>query len=266
MLKLFHWILDYYHPAGYVHDMQPPNQNWFLLFKQPVTFCLESGIMEVPADYCILYTAGVRRRYYNNTTGYYHDGIFFQGEEVPELAEALGIPCNTPFPIKNAKEISALIRELTEETLLPQPHTPEVIDLRIRLLLHKLADAVCTDEEELHRYQQAFFDLRKALFREPERDWRAEEAAASMHLSISRFLHVYKDIFKSTWKQDLINSRIGHAKYLLRSSSDTADQIAAACGYKNVEHFFRQFKRHTGQTPGSYRREHRMFLFSTEER
>ena len=100
MLKLFHWILDYYHPAGYVHDMQPPNQNWFLLFKQPVTFCLESGIMEVPADYCILYTAGVRRRYYNNTTGYYHDGIFFQGEEVPELAEALGIPCNTPFPIK----------------------------------------------------------------------------------------------------------------------------------------------------------------------
>lgn len=266
MLDIYHWILDYFHPAGYVIDEATPNQSWFLLFKEPVTFLRDDEVWEVPADYGIVYTPGSRRHYYNPKAGYHHDGILSYGNGIAELAEALGIPCNTPFPIKNAKEISALIRELTEETLLPQPHTPEVIDLRIRLLLHKLADAVCTEEEELHRYQQAFFDLRKALFQEPERDWRAEEAAASMHLSISRFLHVYKDIFKSTWKQDLINSRIGHAKYLLRSSSDTSDQIAAACGYKNVEHFFRQFKRHTGQTPGSYRREHRVFLFSTEER
>lgn len=258
MLELFHWILDYYHPERYVIDVQPQNQNWLLLFKQPVTFSLDSGILEVPADYCILYTPGVRRHYYNNTAGYHHDGIFFLGEGVETFAEQLGIPCNMPFPVKNTREISAMIRELTEETVFPQTHTQAIVDLRIRLLMYKLADAICTEGSESHRFGQ-FFELRKALFREPERDWNAEEVAASIHLSTSRFYYLYRNIFKSTWKQDLISSRIGHAKYLLRSNNDTSDQIAVACGYKNAEHFFRQFKKYTGQTPGGYRQEYRIF-------
>jgi len=263
MLALFHWILDYYHPAGYVVDAQPSNQCWLLLFKQPVTFSLDSGILEVPADHCILYTSGARRHYYNHTVGYRHDGIFFQGEAVEAFAEQLGIPCNSPFPVKNAREISAMIREITEETVFPQTHTREIVDLRIRLLMYKLADAFCTEGLESQRFGQ-FFELRKALFREPERDWNAEEVAASIHLSASRFYYLYKRIFQSTWKQDLINSRIGHAKYLLRSNKDTSDQIAAACGYKNAEHFYRQFKKYTGQTPGRYRQEHSIFPIEPE--
>ena len=104
MLELFHWILDYYHPERYVIDVQPQNQNWLLLFKQPVTFSLDSGILEVPADYCILYTPGVRRHYYNNTAGYHHDGIFslvfFTGKGILQGIPSCSAKVSTPSPRK----------------------------------------------------------------------------------------------------------------------------------------------------------------------
>lgn len=256
MLNLSHWILDYYHPEGYLMDIPVSEQYWILLFKQPISFRVDGQLLDIPPDHCVFFTPGAPRYYLALSGGYYHDGLFFQGEDLLALAADLDLPCNRPFPVKNPGEIAALIREVTEETLFPQPHTPQIIDLRIRLLLHRLADGIAP--EAPHRWHQPFFDLRKALFRAPDRPWDAETAARSMHMSLSRFHHLYRDIFRTTWKQDLIRSRISRAKYLLRSSSDTADQIAAACGYKNPEHFFRQFKKHTGQTPAAYRQSHRI--------
>lgn len=258
MLNMSHWILDYFHPEGYLMDVPVSNQYWILLFKQRVVFRIDGELLEIPPDHCVFFTPGAPRYYLAGAGGYYHDGLFFQGEDLQALAEAIDLPCNRPFPVKNPGEIAALIREVTEETLFPQPHTPQIIDLRIRLLMHRLADSVCQGSEANHQWHQPFFALRKALFRRPEQPWDAETTAKSLHMSLSRFHHLYKELFQATWKQDLIRSRIGHAKYLLRSSSDGAGQIAVICGYKNTEHFFRQFKKQTGQTPTDYRQKHQI--------
>lgn len=258
MLNLSHWILDYYHPEGYLVDIPVSEQYWILLFKQPISFWINGHFVDIPSDHCVFFTPGTPRYYLAGAGGYYHDGLFFQGENLSALAASLDLPCNKPFPVKNPGEIAALIREVSEETLFPQPHTKQIIDLRIRLLLNRLADSVCIAQEAYQRWYQPFFALRKSLFRAPMEYADAKTAALAMHMSVSRFHHLYKEIFQATWKKDLISSRISHAKYLLRSSSDTANQIAIACGYKNTEHFFRQFKKHTGQTPTEYRQKHRI--------
>lgn len=41
----------------------------------------------------------------------------------------------------------------------------------------------------------------------------------------------------------------------LTYTDDTIAQIAEHCGYNNLEHFCRQFKKITGKTPLTYRRE-----------
>ena len=264
MLNLSHWMLDYYHPEGYLMDVPVSEQYWILLFKQPLIFRVCGELLEIPTDHCVFFTPGAPRYYLAKAGGYYHDGLFFKGDNLMELAASIDLPCNVPFPVKNPGEIAALIREITEETLFPQPHTPQIIDLRIRLLMHRLADSVCTGVTANHQWQQPFFALRKALFQRPEQLWDAESAAQSLHISLSRFHHLYKELFHTTWKQDLIRSRVSHAKYLLRSSSDSANQIAATCGYKNTEHFFRQFKKQTGLTPTEYRQKHRLPVASPE--
>ena len=58
----------------------------------------------------------------------------------------------------------------------------------------------------------------------------------------------------TTFKQDIIQSRIKRAKYLLRNENNTIKEISDICGYNNEEHFLRQFKKTTGVTPSDYRK------------
>jgi AraC-like DNA-binding protein len=47
--------------------------------------------------------------------------------------------------------------------------------------------------------------------------------------------------------------RINRAKYLLKHHRQTIDEIAAACGFREVGYFCRVFKKKTKQTPSEYR-------------
>jgi YesN/AraC family two-component response regulator len=52
---------------------------------------------------------------------------------------------------------------------------------------------------------------------------------------------------------DVINSRINLAKKYLIYDHYTIAELVPLCGYSNMEHFFRQFKKITGETPNRFR-------------
>ena len=78
--------------------------------------------------------------------------------------------------------------------------------------------------------------------------------SASVHLSPSYFQNLYKQFFFISATNDVIRARVAHAKSMLKYSSLKVSEIAEECGYTNVEHFIRQFKKHTGYTPNKYRK------------
>ena len=244
MLTLSHWIIDYFHPKGYRIDQQTTDTWWFLIFKQPLSLLFDGRMTEIAADTCILYTPGTRMLYYNLDAGYYHDGILFGGDDAAVLLAQLELPLNTPFTVQNPSEITQLLRDIADERILQQKYTTQIIDLRIRLFLYKLSCAVVKDGEPIYRYARQFYELRKEISRFPERDWRADVLAETLHLSPSRFHHLYKMLLGSTLKQDIIQSRLSQAKQLLRSRNYSVAEISTICGYRNTEHFLRQFKKY----------------------
>ncbi|NJM35611.1 MAG: helix-turn-helix transcriptional regulator [Rhodomicrobium sp.] len=48
--------------------------------------------------------------------------------------------------------------------------------------------------------------------------------------------------------------RVERAKRLLQGSGLTLAQVAYDCGFANQSHFTTVFRKHTGQTPGAYRK------------
>lgn len=79
--------------------------------------------------------------------------------------------------------------------------------------------------------------------------------AGVLEISSGYLQNIYKKTFGLSCMEDVINSRIRMAKeYLIHSTESIAD-IAARCGYPNVEHFCRQFKQVTGYTPRNYQRQ-----------
>lgn len=95
--------------------------------------------------------------------------------------------------------------------------------------------------------------LRAAMFHEPQREWTAQEMCREFHLSYGHFRATYKELFGVSFHHDLIESRIGLAKYLLLTTSMSLQAISYKCGYEDYKYFLRQFRQMTGKTPNAYR-------------
>ena len=79
--------------------------------------------------------------------------------------------------------------------------------------------------------------------------------AEECNISEVYFRRVFKQQFKITPKQFIIELRIQKAKQLLSEGKLKIWAIAEECGFSNAYHFCRIFKKHTGQTPLEYARQ-----------
>ena len=107
-----------------------------------------------------------------------------------------------------------------------------------------------------HANYQAYLNMRNAMYRKPHEEWNAQKTCREFHLSYGYFRAAYKELFDVSFHQDLIQSRISHAKYLLLTTSDNLPEIAWQCGYEDEKYFMRQFRQITGMTPSAYRNYH----------
>ncbi|WP_258171149.1 AraC family transcriptional regulator [Paenibacillus sp. R14(2021)] len=81
-----------------------------------------------------------------------------------------------------------------------------------------------------------------------------QEMAQRANLSPSRFSAKFKEQFGLPPHQYLMQLRIRHARELLSGSNHAMEEIAAYCGFADIHHFSKSFKKETGTTPGAFRK------------
>lgn len=80
-----------------------------------------------------------------------------------------------------------------------------------------------------------------------------EEMARRARLSPSRFTVVFRQQFGTSPARYLLEMRLHHAAELLRSTDWTLAHIASLCGFADVHHFAKAFKKRFKTPPGKYR-------------
>ena len=96
-------------------------------------------------------------------------------------------------------------------------------------------------------------ELKIEIYHYPNKEWTVTRMAERLNISTGYLEEIYKNTFGVTCMEYVINSRINLAKKYLLYEQYTIAEIVTLCGYRNMEHFFRQFKKITGVTPKSYR-------------
>jgi len=81
------------------------------------------------------------------------------------------------------------------------------------------------------------------------------DMASRANLSPSRFAAVFRQEFGTSPHQYFLGLRIEHAQELLRATGLPLHDVAAYCGFGDVHHFAKAFKKITGVTPGTFRRQ-----------
>ena len=80
-----------------------------------------------------------------------------------------------------------------------------------------------------------------------------DEIASYIAMNPTAFCRYFKENTGKTFKEYVLDMRIGYACKLLNSSMMNISQISATCGFESPVHFNRIFKRVTGMTPTFYR-------------
>ena len=108
--------------------------------------------------------------------------------------------------------------------------------------------------EALPQGRSALQELQRWVAAHPTLDHSVVNLARRMNLSprhLSRLFRAEMDITPATWVEQV---RISGARRLLEEGRESPKQVAARCGFADVDTFRRAFARNVGVTPAEYRK------------
>ena len=174
------------------------------------------------------------------------------------LGEKYGIPQNTVFYPQNTEAIDELIRLQQREYIVKDPYAVEYEEALVRQMMIMASRGMRlyqqTAEEPAGLYQE-FQELRLAMLSHYEEEWTTEKLCQMANMEKSQFYSYYKQFFSSTPHSDLIEVRLDKAKNLLTNQALSIGQTAEICGFSNLSHFSRYFKRHCGCSPREWQQQ-----------
>ncbi len=88
-------------------------------------------------------------------------------------------------------------------------------------------------------------------------DLSRDDAARVACLSPTHFSRVIKQTFGESFTDLLARMRIDRARELLYLTEKSIVEVSLECGFSDQSYFTKVFKKHTGQTPGDYRKAQR---------
>ena len=174
--------------------------------------------------------------------------LHFNGHCIRDLLEELGIPLREPIAC-NRDSILPIFDKLTEDARTATPHARLRAEYHILQLLSQLVPKAeqsrstglmcCVTDEMAHSFHEAY---------------DAKKYADMLHVSVSRFHHLFKEAVGISPHAYYQNLRMENACGLLEGSRLKISAIAKSCGFEDALYFTQAFKRHTGMTPSNYRK------------
>lgn len=250
---------NYEHREKFVMERPDGTGCYLLLFiKEPSIFEINGTEQSVAKNSFVLFSPSTPYRYYADGEVYTDDWLFFNLDDGDEKKlQELGIPCDTILPLMNFEELSQLIRTIAYEFYSSDRYNDEILQHYLDILMLKLSRdismlSLARSKSGSDRYNNMFC-LRNKIYAEPEEIPDINGLAELAGMSRSGFQHLYKKLFGVSVINDVIESRLGRAKRLLRSTDLCIKDIAEKCGYSNEYSFMRQFKAKLYMTPTEYR-------------
>lgn len=171
----------------------------------------------------------------------------------PRLNDIHGIEVPVKFtpkqPIKFRDTLLAMVQSWQRRDPVSQ-YAAQVLASELVLMLlqdHTKEQAQPSSAPQFMNWITSYFSFRLA---EP---LSVADMARRANLSPSRFSAVFKRHFGMPPHQYLLRLRVKHAQELLRTTGLTLQEIAGYCGFADVHHFSKSFKKIAGQSPGEYR-------------
>lgn len=242
-------------PEDFVDDLVFAEGEYeMMLFETAVYIEVEGEMRPYPPHTSVIFEPGQRVHYYSQGGELIYTWIRFDCDEL--LFKEGYVPFGIPIYCENYDYFLVYWRMIACENYWHRPSEEFIIAELMHIIFYWLHDYAYPTESS--RYQTQLEKLRGEIYAHPEREWNLDVMAKKVNMSTRSLQRLYKDYAHISCISEVIESRMIRAKMLLAKTDYDVGEISERCGYRNVEHFCRQFKKQEQCSPSDYRRQHRM--------
>ncbi len=241
------------HDNDFIFDIPEGHDRWLvLLTRTPAVFEVDGMMTKYPANSAIIYKPHQKILYKACEDTYINDWIRFATDE--EFVQTPHLPHGVPFSVNDPATIHKLYELILNEHIFDHEYKDVSLESLMRLLFIKLIES--HSQKSMTPLHTSLNELKREIHKSPNKDWSLKVMAEKLNISIGYLELIYKEAFGITCIDDVISSRINKAKKLLIYTQYPISNISEKCGYRSIEHFYRQFKKNTGVTPSIFRKNH----------
>ncbi len=172
---------------------------------------------------------------------------FYEFPDLPYL--------NSPIVLNRYFSIGEKIKELTIEMVIKDDCSKE---LTSSLLKNIIFNIIRKTKENQNIENKSAATLAKGVIEYIQNHFTEninnEDIAKHMNFNISYLNRVFKKYTKMTIHAFLLEQRLASAMEKLKTETTSVGEIALSCGFTDIPHFTKIFKKYVGKTPGEYRK------------
>ena len=129
---------------------------------------------------------------------------------------------------------------------------------RLALCLHELVQALSSCYGSYREEHTQAVMMKNYIEQNLTRPLKTEEAAASVHLSPSRAIHLFKEAFGISPYRHYLAQRFELAQSMLLYTALSIQEISERLGFADYHHFTIFFKKECGMSPSQFRSRERL--------
>lgn len=171
-------------------------------------------------------------------------------EAAPMIERLRELPESILFVRHTARRLAALLREMTTQTVPVQLF----MLLQIIMLMGSTGEHKSVGSFNLSPAERRMRDIDTFLSCNYKRPITLADLTRHVGMNQTALCKFLKRHLGKSFTQCLTDRRMAEARNLLSQTDMTISEVCYLCGFNDVPHFCRQFKRTEGMTPTDYRR------------
>ncbi len=184
-----------------------------------------------------------------------HRFVSFKGKLPDSYARTGMFPLSNPvIEISEPVKFTEAFDQLLSQLALSREPTFRTLHMLEEILIQLHEQPVSRQDEP-----EPVMKIRKIAAKigsNPTLDWNWRKTAQDAGVSYPHFRRLFQETFEVPPARFLILKKLERSAAMLREGGRKTEEIADTCGFYDLYHFSKLFKKYYGTAPGEYRRNH----------